>query len=187
MVKTHWARLESRPPNIEGRGKVTIRDLFINTLRMRPDRIIIGECRGPEVLDMLQAMNTGHDGSLTTLHANTTRDTLSRMSSMVLLSGIELPLRAIYEMAASAINIIVQIGRFSDGSRKITAISELTGEMVDNLPEIKDVFKFVHKGMNAEGQVTGEYTATGYIPKCFDDFSTRGIPLSKTIFERHDS
>ena len=183
LVKTHWARLESRPPNIEGRGKVTIRDLFINTLRMRPDRIIIGECRGPEVLDMLQAMNTGHDGSLTTLHANTTRDTLSRMSSMVLLSGIELPLRAIYEMAASAINIIVQINRFSDGSRKITAISELTGKMVDNLPEIKDVFTFIHKGMNAEGQIMGEYAATGYVPKCFEDLSTRGIPLSKTIFE----
>jgi len=184
LLKTHWARLESRPPNIEGRGKVTIRDLFINTLRMRPDRIIIGECRGPEVLDMLQAMNTGHDGSLTTLHANTTRDTLSRMSSMVLLSGIELPLRAIYEMAASAIHVIVQINRFSDGSRKITAISELTGKMVDGLPEIKDVFMFVQKGVNAQGQIMGEYVATGYIPKCFDDFSNRGIPLSKTIFEK---
>ena len=182
LVKSHWARLESRPPNIEGRGKVTIRDLFVNTLRMRPDRIIIGECRGPEVLDMLQAMNTGHDGSMTTLHANTTRDTLSRMSSMVLLSGIELPIRAIYEMAASAINIIVQINRFSDGTRRVTAISELTGKMVDNLPEIKDVFTFVHKGMNAEGKVLGEYAATGYIPKCFEDL-TRGIPLSKTIFE----
>jgi len=185
LVKTHWARLESRPPNIEGRGKVTIRDLFINTLRMRPDRIIIGECRGPEVLDMLQAMNTGHDGSLTTLHANTPRDTLSRMSSMVLLSGIELPLRAIYEMAASAINIIVQINRFSDGTRKITAIAELTGKMVDGLPEMKDIFMFVHKGMNAQGQIIGDYAATGYVPKCFDDLATRGIPLSKTIFETH--
>jgi septum site-determining protein MinD len=185
LTKTHWARLESRPANIEGRGKVTIRDLFINTLRMRPDRIIIGECRGPEVLDMLQAMNTGHDGSLTTLHANTTKDTLSRMSSMVLLSGIELPLRAIYEMAASAINIIVQINRFSDGSRKITAISELTGQIVDGSPEIKDIFTFIHKGVNAEGQIMGEYAATGYIPKCFDDLCTRGIPLSKTVFEVH--
>jgi pilus assembly protein CpaF len=183
LVKTHWARLESRPPNIEGRGKVTIRDLFVNTLRMRPDRIIIGECRGPEVLDMLQAMNTGHDGSLTTLHANTPRDTLSRMSSMVLLSGIELPLRAIYEMAASAIHVIVQINRFSDGSRKITAISELTGKMIEGLPEIKDVFMYVQKGVNAQGQILGEYVATGYIPKCFEDFSNRGIALSKTIFE----
>jgi pilus assembly protein CpaF len=109
------------------------------------------------------------------------------MSSMVLLSGIELPLRAIYEMAASAINIIVQINRFSDGSRKITAISELTGRIVDNLPEIKDVFTFVHKGINEQGQIMGEYAATGYIPKCFEDLSTRGIPLSKTIFETHVS
>jgi septum site-determining protein MinD len=185
LNKTHWARLESRPSNIEGRGKVTIRDLFVNTLRMRPDRIIIGECRGPEVLDMLQAMNTGHDGSLTTLHANTTRDTLSRMSSMVLLSGIELPLRAIYEMAASAVHIIVQINRFSDGSRKITGISELTGKMVDGFPEMKDIFTFAQKGINAEGQVMGSYTATGYTPKCFEDLTTRGIPLSKTVFESH--
>ena len=187
LVKTHWARLESRPPNIEGRGRVTIRDLFVNTLRMRPDRIIIGECRGPEVLDMLQAMNTGHDGSLTTLHANTTRDTLSRMSSMVLLSGIELPLRAIYEMAASAVHVIVQINRFSDGARRITAISELTGKMVDGLPEIKDVFTFVQKGVNAQGQILGDYLATGYVPKCFEDFTNRGIPLSKTIFENSAS
>jgi pilus assembly protein CpaF len=182
LTKTHWARLESRPSNIEGRGRVTIRDLFINTLRMRPDRIIIGECRGPEVLDMLQAMNTGHDGSLTTLHANTPRDVLSRMSSMVLLSGIELPLRAIYEMAASAIQIIVQINRFSDGSRKITAISEMTGRMVDNLPEIKDIFVFNNKGLNAEGKIMGEYEATGYVPKCYDDLVTRGTTLSKTVF-----
>ncbi|HLD88214.1 MAG TPA: ATPase, T2SS/T4P/T4SS family [Candidatus Omnitrophota bacterium] len=182
LVKSHWARLESKPSNIEGRGRVTIRDLFINTLRMRPDRIIIGECRGPEVLDMLQAMNTGHDGSLTTLHANSTRDVLSRMSSMVLLSGIELPIRAIYEMAASAINIIVQISRFSDGSRKITAISELTGKIVDGLPELKDVFIFKQKGINADGVVLGEYSATGFVPKCFEDFQTRGIPLSKAVF-----
>ena len=182
LVKSHWARLESKPSNIEGRGRVTIRDLFINTLRMRPDRIIIGECRGPEVLDMLQAMNTGHDGSLTTLHANSPRDVLSRMSSMVLLSGIELPIRAIYEMAASAINIIVQISRFSDGSRKITAISELTGKIVDGLPELKDVFIFKQKGINADGVVLGEYSATGFVPKCFEDFQTRGIPLSKAVF-----
>lgn len=182
LSKSHWARLESRPANIEGRGKITIRELFINTLRMRPDRIIIGECRGPEVLDMLQAMNTGHDGSLTTLHANTPRDVLSRLSSMVLLSGIELPVRAIYEMTASAINIIVQISRFSDGSRKITAITELTGQMIEGLPEMKDVFIFKHKGLNAEGTVLGEYVPTGYIPKCYDDFLTRGIPLNKMIF-----
>jgi pilus assembly protein CpaF len=182
LVKTHWARLESRPPNIEGRGRISIRDLFINTLRMRPDRIIIGECRGPEVLDMLQAMNSGHDGSLTTLHANTPRDVLARMSSMVLLSGIELPVRAIYEMVSSAIHVVVQVNRFSDGSRKITAISELTGAFVEGMPEIKDVFVFKQQGINSEGTVLGDYAPTGYVPKCYDDFATQGIPLSKAIF-----
>jgi pilus assembly protein CpaF len=182
LIKTHWVRLEARPPNIEGRGRIAIRDLFINTLRMRPDRIIIGECRGPEVLDMLQAMNTGHDGSLTTLHANSPRDVLSRLASMVLLSGIELPVRAIYEMTASAINLIVQINRFSDGSRKITAISELTGKLIDGLPEIIDIFTFKNAGVNPEGKIMGEYVPTGYIPKCFEDIVTRGIHLNKSIF-----
>ena len=182
LTKSHWGRLEARPANIEGRGKITIRELFINTLRMRPDRIIIGECRGPEVLDMLQAMNTGHDGSLTTLHANTPRDVMARVTSMVLLSGIELPLRAIYEMAASAINVIIQINRFSDGTRKITAITELTGNMVEGLPEMKDIFLFRQRGINAEGTVLGEYMPTGYVPKIFEDLQTRGIPLSKAIF-----
>jgi len=182
LVKTHWVRLESRPANIEGKGRITTRDLFINTLRMRPDRIIIGECRGPEVLDMLQAMNTGHDGSLTTLHANTPRDVISRLSSMVLLSGIELPVRAIYEMAASAINIIVQINRFSDGSRKVTAISELTGGMSEGLPEMKDIFVFKQKGINSDGVVIGDYAPTGYVPQCYADFITRGISLNKAIF-----
>lgn len=183
LVKSHWARLESRPPNIEGKGRITIRDLFTNTLRMRPDRIIIGECRGAEVLDMLQAMNTGHDGSLTTLHANSTRDVLARMSSMVLLSGIELPLRAIYEMVASAINIIVHVSRFSDGSRKITGIAEITGKLNDGLPEMKDIFIFKHKGINADGMVMGEYTPTGYVPKVYEDLVVRGMKLSKEIFE----
>ena len=187
LVKTHWARLESRPSNIEGKGRITIRDLFTNTLRMRPDRIIIGECRGGEVLDMLQAMNTGHDGSLTTLHANSTRDVLSRMSSMVLLSGIELPLRAIYEMVSSAINIIVHVSRFSDGSRKITGIAEVTGKMIDGLPEMQDIFVFKQKGLNADGKVMGEYVPTGYVPKVYDDLATRGIPLSKSVFEVHST
>lgn len=182
LSKTHWARLESRPANIEGKGRITIRDLFINTLRMRPDRVIIGECRGPEVLDMLQAMNTGHDGSMTTLHANTPRDVLARLSSMVLLSGIELPIRAIYEMTASAINIVVQISRFSDGGRRIIAITELTGNLVDGMPEMKDIFVFKQKGINTEGLVLGEYAPTGHVPKAYDDFVTRGIPLSKDIF-----
>lgn len=184
LVKTHWARLESRPPNVEGKGRITIRDLFVNTLRMRPDRIIIGECRGAEVLDMLQAMNTGHDGSLTTLHANSTRDVLSRMSSMVLLSGVELPIRTIYEMVASAINIIVHVSRFSDGSRKITGIAEITGKINDGIPEMKDVFVFKHKGINADGMVMGEYMPTGYVPKVYEDLVMRGMTLSKSIFEQ---
>lgn len=186
LVKTHWARLESRPPNIEGKGRITIRDLFTNTLRMRPDRIIIGECRGAEVLDMLQAMNTGHDGSLTTLHANSTRDVVARMSSMVLLSGVELPLRAIYEMVASAINIVVHVSRFSDGSRKITGIGEITGKLIEGLPELKDIFVYRQKGINAEGKIIGDYVPSGYVPKAYEDLVVRGMTLSKTIFEPTD-
>ena len=182
LRKSHWGRLESRPPNVEGKGHVTIRDLFINTLRMRPDRIIIGECRGAEVLDMLQAMNTGHDGSLTTLHANSPRDVTSRMSSMVLLSGIELPVRAIYEMVASAIDIIVHVARLSDGSRKITAIAEITGRILEGIPETKDVFVFDQKGIDSDGVVLGNYVPTGHIPRCYETFIMRGITLSKDIF-----
>jgi len=148
LRQSHWGRLESRPPNIEGRGEITIRDLFVNSLRMRPDRIIIGECRGPEVLDMLQAMNTGHDGSMTTLHANTTRDVLVRMSSMILLSGIELPVRAINEMVSSAIHIIVHISRFSDGTRKITGVTEVQGLTEDFQLKLKDVFVFKQAGID---------------------------------------
>ncbi len=182
LKKSHWARLESRPPNIEGRGAVGIRDLFVNTLRMRPDRIIIGECRGPEVLDMLQAMNTGHDGSMTTLHANSTHDVLTRMSSMILLSGIELPVRAINEMVASAINVVVHIARFSDGSRKITGVTEVAGLIEDFQLDLKDVFVYKHKGMNTEGQTLGEFKPTGYVPKAYYDLVQRGIKIDKKIF-----
>ncbi len=180
--KAHWVRLESRPPNIEGKGAITIRDLFINTLRMRPDRIIIGECRGPEVLDMLQAMNTGHDGSLTTVHANSTHDVITRLNSMILLSGVELPLRAVYDMISSAIDIIVQVSRLSDGSRRITGISEVTGRIVDGLPESKDIFIFHHKDIDPNGKVLGEFAPTGYIPECFGDFVQRGINIKDDIF-----
>ncbi len=182
LRQSHWGRLESRPPNIEGRGEITIRDLFINCLRMRPDRIIIGECRGPEVLDMLQAMNTGHDGSMTTLHANSTRDVLVRMSSMILLSGVDLPLKAIYEMVSTAIDIVVQISRFSDGTRKITGITEVVG--LDDQRDImlKDIFVFDHQGVGPDGKVLGEYKATGYIPICYDDFLKKGLTVDKAIF-----
>lgn len=183
LKKSHWGRLESRPPNVEGRGAVTIRDLFINCLRMRPDRIVIGECRGPEVLDMLQAMNTGHDGSLTTLHANSTKDVLTRMHSMILLSGIELPIRAINEMVSSAIDIIVHINRFSDGTRKITGISEITGLTEDFHLKLNDVFMFKQKGIDSDGRVLGSYQPTGYVPECYEDFVTRGLPVEKKMFE----
>ncbi len=182
--KSHWARLESRSANVEGKGAITIRDLFVNTLRMRPDRIIIGECRGPEVLDMLQAMNTGHDGSLTTIHANSTRDAITRMNSLILLSGVELPLRAVYEMIASAINVIVHIARFSDGSRRITGITELSGELVDGMPEFKDIFVFRHKGVDPDGKILGDFEPTGYIPKCYEEFGRRGLTISKDVFSR---
>ena len=184
LTKSHWGRLESRPPNVEGKGAIGIRDLFINTLRMRPDRIIIGECRGPEVLDMLQAMNTGHDGSLTTLHANSTRDVLVRMSSMILLSGIELPVRAIHEMVSSAIDVVVHVARFSDGTRKITGITEVVGMLPDYQLDLRDVFAFIPKGRDTEGTVLGEYQPTGYIPKCYEDFELMGLKIDKEMFSK---
>ncbi len=182
LKKSHWGRLESRPTNVEGRGEVTIRDLFVNCLRMRPDRIVIGECRGGEVLDMLQAMNTGHDGSMTTLHANNTRDAMTRLQSMILLSGIELPTRAINEMVASAIDIVVHINRFSDGSRKITGISEVTGVTADHYLEIKDIFVFQQTGLDENGVILGAYEPTGYIPECYEEFIMRGLKLDKNMF-----
>lgn len=184
LSQEHWARLESRPSNIEGRGAVSIRDLFRNTLRMRPDRIIIGECRGAETLDMLQAMNTGHDGSMTTIHANSTHDVLSRLDSMILMSGFELPIRAIREMIASAIEIIVQTARLSDGSRKITQITEITG-MDDELHVgMKDIFIFKQTGVDAQGKVLGQFEATGYIPSFIEDIRVRGIKLADDIFQK---
>lgn len=182
--KKHWIRLESRPANIEGKGRVPIRTLFTNSLHMRPDRIIVGECRGPEILDMLQAMNTGHDGSMTTLHANSTRDVLVRMSSMILLAGVDLPMRAIHEMISTALDIIVHVNRFADGSRKIVQITEVTGLSEEHYLEMKDIFHFEQKGMDEQGTVQGEYMATGYVPNCYEEFKPLGIPLSKEIFKK---
>ncbi len=183
LHQEHWVRLESRPPNIEGKGAVTIRDIFRNTLRMRPDRIIIGECRGLESLDMLQAMNTGHDGSMTTIHANSTHDVLSRLDSMILMSGIELPIRAIREMIASAVDLIVHTARLSDGSRKILQVTELTGMKDEIHIGLQDVFIFKQTGIDEKGRVLGDFTATGYVPSFVDDFKTRGIPLPPDIFK----
>ena len=184
LDQRHWIRLESRPMNIEGKGAVTIRDLFKNTLRMRPDRIIIGECRGLEALDMLQAMNTGHDGSLTTIHANSTADVLSRLDSMILMSGIELPIRAIREMIASAVDLIVHTNRLSDGTRKIVQVTELTGFKNETQIDTHDIFVFHQTGIDAHGQVLGEFQPTGYIPGFFEEMKIRGIHMPESIFKK---
>jgi len=182
LHQVHWIRLESRPPNIEGRGAVTIRDLFRNTLRMRPDRIVIGECRGIETLDMLQAMNTGHDGSMTTVHANSTLDVLTRLDSMILMSGIELPVRAIREMVASALDIIVHTARLSDGTRKVVQISEVSGMKDEVHIELRDIFAFRQAGVDTKGNVMGDFFATGYIPSFIEEIHTKGIVLSEDVF-----
>ena len=182
LNQRHWIRLESRPPNIEGKGGLAIRDLFRNTLRMRPDRIIVGECRGTETLDMLQAMNTGHDGSMTTVHANSTTDVLSRLDSMILMSGIELPARAIREMVASAVDVIVHTARLSDGSRKIMSIAEVAGMKDEMHINLNEVFVFKQTGVDSKGKVQGCFTATGYKPTFLNEIRVRGIPLSEEIF-----
>lgn len=172
----HWnlVRLESRMPNVEGRGRVTIRDLVINSLRMRPDRIIVGECRGGEAWDMLQAMNTGHEGSLTTIHANSPRDALSRLENMVLMAGFELPVNAIRDQIASSIDLIVHLSRMSDGSRKITQITEVVGRE-STVITMQDIFVFRQTAVSPEGKVLGQYCPTGSIPECLVDLHNRGL------------
>lgn len=182
LKQDHVVRLETRPSNIEGRGEVTQRDLLRNALRMRPDRIIIGEVRGGEALDLLQAMNTGHDGSLSTVHANTTRDALSRLETMVLMAGLELPERAIKEQIASALNLVVQLVRFSDGSRKAVKLSEITG-MEGNTIMMHDVMVFDQKGIDRDGKVVGEFKATGVRPRFAQRFKVYGYELPPGIFE----
>ena len=181
LHQEHLVRLESRPPNIEGRGAVTIRDLVRNSLRMRPDRIVVGECRGGEALDMLQAMNTGHDGSLTTVHANTPRDALARLETLVLMAGFDLPLRAIREQIASAINSVVQITRARDGSRKVMNISEIT-KMEGDIITMQDIFTFHHTGWDSNGKMTGKYLPTGNIPSFMEDITRAKLDLSVDIF-----
>lgn len=181
LDQAHVVSLESRPPNIEGRGAVSIRDLVRNALRMRPDRIIIGECRGGEALDMLQAMNTGHDGSLTTVHANGPRDALARLETMTLMSGMELPIRAIREQIASAVDLVVQQSRFSDGSRRITHISEITG-MEGDIISMHDLFVYDHQGFDGNGRVQGRFHATGFIPKFYEQLRNLGLDANLAIF-----
>ena len=177
IKQRHVARLECRPPNVEGKGAIRQRELVINALRMRPDRIILGEIRGEEALDMLQAMNTGHDGSITTVHANTPRDAISRLETMCLMGSVALPEKAIRAQIASAIHIIIQASRMSDGSRRITHISEVTGTSGD-IVSMQDLFLFERQGLAGNGRVKGRFYATGIVPKFADKLKAAGIPLN---------
>ncbi len=181
LQQRHVVRTESRPPNIEGKGQITIRDLVINSLRMRPDRIVVGEVRGGEALDMLQAMNTGHDGSLTTGHANSPRDLLARLETMVLMAGVELPLKAVREQISSALDLLVYQNRFKDGTRRITKITEVQ-KMEGDIITLQDVFIFEEKGLDEHGKTLGNFRSTGVIPKCLSTLEERGIHLPISIF-----
>jgi pilus assembly protein CpaF len=182
LRQRHVVRLETRPANIEGRGVVKQRQLVINALRMRPDRIIVGEVRGEEALDMLQAMNTGHDGSLTTIHANSARDALYRLDTMVAMTNLNLPERAVRQQVASAINVVVQISRMADGTRKVTSISEITG-MEQEVITMQEIFAFNKTGIAPDGRVIGHFRATGVRPKCSEALATVGCHLPMDMFE----
>jgi len=182
LRQRHVVRLETRPANIEGKGAVRARELVVNALRMRPDRIIVGEVRSEEALDMLQAMNTGHDGSLTTVHANSQRDALYRLDTMVAMANLNIPERAIRQQIASAINVIVQVSRMADGTRKVTGISEITG-MEGDVITTQDIFVFERTGIGPGGKVLGRFRATGIRPKCNDRIAAAGMPLRADMFE----
>ena len=181
-MQDHVLRLESRPPNIEGKGAVTIRDLVKNSLRMRPDRVVVGEIRDAAALDMLQAMNTGHDGSISTLHANTPRDALARLETMVLMAGMDLPVRAIREQVSSAVDLIIQQTRLKDGSRRITAITEIVG-MEGDIITTQDVFVFdFSAGMNDQGKFQGELVSTGLRPRFLEHLADHGVHVDPAVF-----
>jgi pilus assembly protein CpaF len=182
LQQPHVVRLETRPPNIEAKGEVTSRDLVRNSLRMRPERIIVGEVRGGEALDMLQAMNTGHDGSLTTIHANTPRDALGRIENMVSMTGISFPINALRSQIASAINIVIQVARMEDGARKLTSVQEING-MEGDIITMSELFTFQREGMSEDGKVLGSLRATGIIPAFHKNLSHRGIDLPVEVFE----
>lgn len=177
--------LEARPPNVEGRGQITIRELVKNALRMRPDRIVIGECRGGEALDMLQAMNTGHDGSLTTAHANTPRDMLSRLEVMVMMAGMDLPAAAIREQIAAAVQIVVQQTRYACGTRKVTSITEITG-MEGGVIQMQEIFRFQRHGFYEDGKVRGQFMPSGYVPSFYENLREQGVPVDMSLFGRTD-
>jgi pilus assembly protein CpaF len=182
LRQRHVVRLETRPPNIEGKGAVHQRQLVINALRMRPDRIVVGEVRGEEAIDMLQAMNTGHEGSLTTIHANSPRDALYRLDTMVAMANLNIPEKAIRQQVASAIHLVVQLARFSDGHRRVTAITEITG-MEQGVVTMQDIFLFERHGVTAEGHVTGMFRATGIRPKCAHSLATAGYVMAAEMFD----
>jgi pilus assembly protein CpaF len=182
LHQEHIVTLETRPANVEGRGRITIRDLVINALRMRPDRIVVGECRGGEALDMLQAMNTGHDGSLTTLHANNPRDCISRLETMVLMSGAELPSRAIREQIGSAVNVIVHQSRMRDGTRKIVSIAEVLGADEHGV-HLRELFAFRQTGIDEDGAVQGSFRPTGAVPSFLEHLVTSGEAVPEELFQ----
>jgi pilus assembly protein CpaF len=182
LQQDHVVRLETRPANIEGLGAITQRDLVRNALRMRPDRIVIGEVRGAEVLDMLQAMNTGHDGSISTVHANSARDALSRLETMVLMAGVSLPMKALREYIASALDVVIHVGRLSDGTRKLMRVTEVAGLEQDVLTT-QDIFVFEQQGIDADGRVRGFHRATGVRPRFSDRLERAGVVLSRELFD----
>lgn len=186
LKQEHVVRLETRPPNIEGEGQITARQLLINSLRMRPDRIVVGECRGPETLEMLQAMNTGHDGSLTTLHSNTPRDAISRIVTMCMMNDNPLPEKTIRQQIASAVNLIVQVSRLMDGQRKTTSIAEITG-MEGDIVTMQEIFKFEQYGLDDNGRVIGKHVATGVRPRFAEICKAKGIDLPGDIFDKDES
>jgi pilus assembly protein CpaF len=183
LEQEHWIRLESRPPNIEGKGEVTIRDLVKNCLRMRPDRIVVGECRGAEALDMLQAMNTGHEGSLTTIHANSPRDALTRLEAMCMMASAELPVWAMREMIASAVHMIVQLTRFPDGVRRVTWVTELTGREQNTILS-QDLFRYYQTGVDEQGRSQGFFTGCGVPPKFYEEFKLAGCKVPLELFKK---
>jgi pilus assembly protein CpaF len=181
LDQEHVVRMETRPANVEGRGRITARDLLVNSLRMRPDRILVGEVRAGEALDMLQAMNTGHDGSLTTIHANSPRDALARLETMVLMAGLDLPSRAIREQIASAIHLIVHVRRYEDGVRRIQAVTELTG-LEGETPQLQDIFVFRSRGRNGR-LLVGDFVATGIVPRVVEQLRQEGMEIPLTLFQ----
>ena len=183
LHQTHVVRLECRPANVEGRGAIMQRQLLINSLRMRPDRIIMGEVRGEEALDMLQAMNTGHDGSMTTIHANSPQDAIARMETMALMANISISEKAVRRQIASAIAIVIQVSRFADGSRRLTHVSEITGLTTESV-SMQDIFVFDQQGVSPDGRVIGSFAATGVRPKFAEKLRASGIALPPNIFDR---